>query len=244
MCIRDSTYTVTQAQPEGFDDGIDNGDSSFTISNDQFSDIQLGFGEAFTSNTFAERLPGASGNPPRLPGLPPIARSPISSLLNSFAGSPGPIYSGVPITGNGNPLSLDSGRPVTGGFAAGNGTGNGFVQGGDCGCPEPINPCCEPIDPCGQADPYSSDGSIGFGQLTPQGQAPGGEFVSGPPVVEGVSESTDAVATGEIVEVPAESIPVQGVSVERTDTESDEDAKTDDQSLRYDAAENLSLIHI
>ena len=85
------TYSVTQTQPEGFDDGVDNGDSSFTISNDQFSDIELGFGEAFTSNTFAERLPGASGNPPRLPGLPPIQLSPIGRLLNSFAGGPGPI---------------------------------------------------------------------------------------------------------------------------------------------------------
>ena len=69
---------------------------------------------------------GASGNPPRIPGLPPIASVPISQFLNG----PGPIYSGIPINANANPLSLDSGRAVTGGYT---GTGVGFGEGlGDC----------------------------------------------------------------------------------------------------------------
>ena len=80
---------------------------------------------------------GASGNPPRIPGLPPIASVPISQFLNG----PGPIYSGIPINANANPLSLDSGRAVTGGYT---GTGVGFGEGlGDCGCPEPIDFGCE-----------------------------------------------------------------------------------------------------
>ena len=138
-------YSVTQVQPEGFDDGIDSGDVSFTIVDDMFSNIQLGFGQTFSSNTFAEQLPGgATGNPPTLTGLPRITASQISSLLNSFAGSPGPIYSGIPINGNADPLSLDSGRAVTGGYAV-----DDSGSQGDCGCPEPINPCCEPVDPCG-----------------------------------------------------------------------------------------------
>ena len=103
-------YEVTQVQPDGFDDGIDNGDASFTIGDDMMSNIQLGFGQTFNNSTFAERLQGASGNPPSFPGLPRVTASQIGSLLNSFAGAPGPIYSGVPINGNADPLSLDSGR--------------------------------------------------------------------------------------------------------------------------------------
>ena len=79
---------------------------------------------------------GASGNPPRIPGIPPIASVPISQFLSG----PGPIYSGIPINGNADPLSLDSGRAVTGGYA-----GNAMSEGigfGDCGC-EPIDPCAE-----------------------------------------------------------------------------------------------------
>ncbi len=135
------SYTVTQVQPDGFEDGIDSGDSSFASSNDQFSNIQLGFGQAFQNTTFAERLPGASGNPPNLPGLPPIARSSISNLIRGSLAGPGPIYSGVPINSNANPLSLDSGRPVNGGYVA-----TDAVATEDCGCPEPINPSCQPAE--------------------------------------------------------------------------------------------------
>jgi uncharacterized repeat protein (TIGR01451 family) len=87
---------------------------------------------------------GAAGNPPNLPGLPPLSGTPIGNLISGFAGSPGTIYSGIPINANANPLSLDSGRAVSGGYS-----GDGSIV-SDCGCPEPINPCCEPIEamPC------------------------------------------------------------------------------------------------
>ena len=87
--------------------------------------------------------PGVSGNPPQLPFIPPIYRSPIAGLLSSYIGAPGPIYSGIPVNSNANPLSLDSGRAVTGGYST-----SGLMD--DCACPAPITPACQPIDPCGQ----------------------------------------------------------------------------------------------
>ena len=131
------TYAVVQTQPAGFEDGEERGDPAFTIGEDSISNIQLGWGESATESTFAELLPGAAGNPPQLPGLPPISASPINNLLSNFLGNPGPIYSGIPINANGNPLTFDSGRAVNGGYSVDSTT--------DCGCPEPINPCCEPV---------------------------------------------------------------------------------------------------
>ena len=175
-------YSVTQVQPEGFDDGIDNGDSSFTIADDMFSNIQLGFGEAFNNNTFAEQARGATGNPPRFQGLPRITASQIGSLLSSFSGSPGPIYSGVPINGNADPLSLDSGRAVTGGYATPTES-----EAGDCcecdPCGEVIvdpcaevmdacDPCGEVVDPCGQPIQEILNDGCGCGPMTPYGQVP------------------------------------------------------------------------
>jgi len=67
-------YSITQTQPDGFTDGIDiDSNGLVTPINDVLSNISLGFGETISSATFAERQPGASGNPPTLPGLPPIA---------------------------------------------------------------------------------------------------------------------------------------------------------------------------
>ena len=144
-------YTVTQTQPEGFNDGIDvEADGSTTPINDVSRSISLGFGETFNSTTFAERLPGTSGNPPNLPGLGQIFNSPVSNLLRSVAGRPGPIYSGIPINANADPLSLDSGRAVSGGYAVDRTAGN-------CGCPEPINPCSEPADPRGETLNWSEE---------------------------------------------------------------------------------------
>ena len=85
---------------------------------------------------------GASGNPPNIVGLPPIASVPISQFL----AGPGPIYSGIPINGNADPLSLDSGRAVTGGYS-GTGQGIGFGEGmGDCGCPETFETFSQPVE--------------------------------------------------------------------------------------------------
>jgi len=138
------SYQVFETQPEGFEDGIDIGADGVTVGADQFSNIQLGFGESFAGNTFAEQAQlssGASGNPPTLTGLPRITASRISSLLSSFAGSPGPIYSGIPVNSNANPLSLDSGRAVTGGYT---GDGAGSIM-EDNICCEPVEPCCEEV---------------------------------------------------------------------------------------------------
>jgi hypothetical protein len=144
--LQAGTYTVTQTQPEGYTDGIDTGLSGAeSFANDTLSQVNLGFGETVDSGRFGERRTGAAGNPPNLPGLGSILNSPVSSLLQSVAGGPGPIYSGIPINANADPLSLDSGRAVSGGYAV-----DGTVNDCDCGCPEPINPCCQPVDPCGQ----------------------------------------------------------------------------------------------
>ena len=129
-------YTLSQTQPEGFTDGIDAGESAWTIGDDQFSDIVLNWGQVFDASSFAERLPGASGTPPNLPGSGPLFSSPIGRLLGSSVNSSSPVYSGVPINSNANPLSLDSGREVSGGYAV-------SVDDG-CGCPVPVEPCEEP----------------------------------------------------------------------------------------------------
>ena len=147
------TYTVTQTQPVGFEDGIDIGDPAFTtITNDQFANIQLGFGETSANSTFAERLPGdfatnsdlASGSPPRFPLLGPLVNNPLSGLISNFLGAPGPIYSGIPINSNANALSLDSGRAVMGGYSS-----NAQGPGGCDPCGQVIDPCGQSIDPCG-----------------------------------------------------------------------------------------------
>ena len=137
-------YVLVEAQPEGYDDGIDVGGDGATIGNDEFSGIRLPFGTVFSGNTFGEILQSpstrtTSGSPAQLPALAPIFRSPVTSLLSSFLGGPGPIYSGIPINSNANPLTLDSGRPVTGGYVS-----DGSVS--DCGCPEPVNACCQPAE--------------------------------------------------------------------------------------------------
>ena len=42
------SYTVTQTQPDGFDDGIDNGSENTTVDNDRISNINLGVGQSVT----------------------------------------------------------------------------------------------------------------------------------------------------------------------------------------------------
>ena len=111
-------YSITQTQPDGFTDGIDiDSNGLVTPINDVLSNISLGFGETISSATFAERQTGASGNPPTLPGLPPIANTPIGNSAGSFVSASGSIYSGVPINSNADSLSLDSTRPITGGYS-------------------------------------------------------------------------------------------------------------------------------
>ena len=141
------TYTVTQIQPEAYEDGAVTGATT---------NIELGFGEDLVAATFAEFLivddlpnNGASGNPPQLPGFLPSNLAPIGNLVGNFLGSPSPIYSGVPINSNADPLSFDSGRAVTGGYAVDNGISEGTTQGVDdvgCEC-ECDCDCATPVDP-------------------------------------------------------------------------------------------------
>ena len=179
-----------------------------------FSNIQLGFGDVFTSNTFAEQVRGgATGNPPTFQGLPRITQSQIGSLLSSFSGLPGPIYSGIPINGNADPLSLDSGRAVTGGYAA------TPTDDGDCcdPCGEVVDPCaevmdaCDPcgevVDPCGLPIQEILEEGCGCGPVAPYGQVPAenlgesvivGEFSESESDSESDSEEASDAETAEI----------------------------------------------
>ncbi|QEG22775.1 DUF4347 domain-containing protein [Mariniblastus fucicola] len=74
---------------------------------------------------------GAAGNPPRFPGLPPVT----NNLLGSYLNAPGPIYSGIPMSMS-NPVTLESGRPIGGGYS---GDGTGGMQ---------LVECCEVVDAC------------------------------------------------------------------------------------------------
>ena len=209
------TYTVTQIQPAGFDDGIDIGAPSVTVGNDVFSNIQLGFGDVVTDNTFGEVVPvipplepvtpeGAAGNPPRLPGFLPPNLVPIGNQV-SF-GTPGPIYSGIPINQNSNPLTLDSGRAVTGGYSVSNGFFNeGDIDCGcececDCGSLPPVDACGNPI----MAMPVEQiiDDGCGCGPIYSEGEVPMGaidaQMLS--PVIEQTPEVFFEGASGEEVD--------------------------------------------
>jgi len=160
--LQAGSYTVTQTQPDDFTDGIDtNENGAITPVNDVWSGIELGFGQVIDSGTFGEQRTGASGNPPQFQGVGPLAFNPVSNLINGFGGSsPGTIYTGIPINGNADPLSLESGRPVTGGFAL----PAEELAGDECGS-------CE-VDPCGNTIPVEQiiDDGCGCGPVGPQGQ--------------------------------------------------------------------------
>ena len=101
------------------DSGTNPNTSNFGVLGDsgQFSDPTI----------FRAPNQGTTGNPPRLPFLSPINTGGLSSLLSNFIGGPGPIYSGSPISSTGNPLSLDSNRPVTGGYSISQAAGEGSI---------------------------------------------------------------------------------------------------------------------
>ena len=103
---------------------------------------------------------GVSGNPPQFGLLGPLTFNRLSNLANGFVSNSDTIYTGIPINGNADPLSLESGRPVTGGFAL----PAEELAGDDCGC-------CE-VDPCGNAIPVEQiiDEGCGCGPVGPQGQ--------------------------------------------------------------------------
>jgi uncharacterized repeat protein (TIGR01451 family) len=97
-------------------------DSGVNTANTNPGDISdNGTSDDPTIVTFADDIQGTvdgtSGSPANLRGVPVIGFSPISQLFRGFLGGPGPIYSGIPIASNVNPLTLQSSRPVTGGYA-------------------------------------------------------------------------------------------------------------------------------
>ena len=203
--LNPGTYTVTQIQPQGFSDGIDSGDPSFTASNDQFSNIVLGFGDTFTGTTFGEVLEpvvdepeGATGNPPGLPPFPFFNNTVLSNLLSGFVQGPGPIFQGVGITANSNPLTLEGGRPISAGYNI-----DFSPEEGDCGCPEveEVNPCEAPVmvapveqiivdDACG-CGPVVSEGF----PVLPQGELPVDQNLGEGQLIEGDIENSDVPET-------------------------------------------------
>ena len=148
------TYSVFQRQPEGFDDGIESSDVAGTIADNQLNDITIGFNQNFSNNSFGEvqqqidnitgTINGTSGSPARLPPIIGVGR-PLNNMFSNFLGGPGPVYSGIPIASNGNPLTLQSNRPVSGGYSSGFASPVD-VGGVDCNCPEVIEaPFCSTL---------------------------------------------------------------------------------------------------
>ena len=210
--LPEGTFTVTQIQPQGFDDGIDAGGPTTTVGNDVISNIQLGPGQVISGNTFGEVVPiitpvtpdGVTGNPPQLPGFLPPNLAPLGNQV-SFA-SPGSIYSGIPINQNSDPLSLDSGRRVLGGFSVSEGF---FAQGSeavDCGC----DCACD----CGTSDPIEAfvdpvismpveqiiDEGCGCGPVYSEGEVPAGSIdgqILGPVIEQTPDAFFEATSTDE-----------------------------------------------
>ena len=140
------TFSVFQTQPEGFDDGIERSNVASTVADNQLNDIVLGFNQNFTDNSFGEiqivddisgTVDGTSGSPARLPPIIGVGPA-LNNAFGNFLGGPGPVYSGIPINSNSNPLTLQSNRPVTGGYSSGFAAAPVDAVGVDCGCPEVI----------------------------------------------------------------------------------------------------------
>ena len=192
--LQAGNYVVSQTQPEGFTDGIDINTTGGTLSHRSMTfwgTLLLALAKRSTQDRLASKLagsPGASGNPPQFSAFGPLAFNRLSNLANGFVSNSGTIYSGIPINGNGDPLSLDSGRPVTGGFALPAEEGLD-----DCGC-------CEVVDPCGNVIPVEQiiDDGCGCGPVGPQGQMMYEEYtVDG---VESAVEEADSVSETNAIE--------------------------------------------
>ena len=165
-------------------------------------------------------------------GLPPIASVPISQFL----AGPGPIYSGIPINGNADPLSLDSGRAVTGGYSGtGFGEGVGFGEGmGDCGCPEPVEVGCEVEEfvPAVAQPEFGCDAGIPFETGMTNASPWAAETAS---TVE-TSESSETADVVEATEAPTDISDTEEVD------ETIEKADSDDHLIKaVDMAESQSI---
>ena len=141
----------------------------------------------------ADLPPGTtSGSPARLIGLPIFSRAPISQLFSGFLGGPGPIYSGIPIASNANPLTLQSNRAITGGYAT------QFAvptdMGVDCGCGDVVD---------GQYDAVPYDDGMQYDNVMPYDNA----VPYDAPIMEEVSGDC-GVCEG-AVQAPVDEVPCQ-----------------------------------
>ena len=161
------TYSVFQIQPDGFDDGIENSDAADSVEDNRLNDITLGFNQSFANNTFGEvqqnisgSVNGTSGSPARLPPIIGVGR-PLNNMISNFLGGPGLIYSGIPIASNANPLTLQSNRPVSGGYSSGFAAPT-QAGGIDCGCAEVVEaPYDNAVPYDAQMDqPYAEDCNV------------------------------------------------------------------------------------
>ena len=152
----------------------------------------------------------ATGNPPFFPVLPSANLTSISSLLNGFVSSPGPIYSGVPINSNADPLSLESGRPVTGGYSVGD-----YSELDDCGCAESVDAYGNPTN----AIPIEQiiEAGNGCGPVTPQGQLMGEELIIEEVVVPEGDQGWLSEATPEEAEAAETQSMIEQVASENAD---------------------------
>ena len=120
--------TAFDVSDSGFDPNSDNADAD--DDNGTSADATLIGFPLF--DTEGEAVPAAddnttSGTPPALIGLPPV----VVRSISNFLGSPGPIYSGIP-TNTTNPVTLESSRPITGGYSLENAIGDGSIQQVEC----------------------------------------------------------------------------------------------------------------
>ena len=152
----------------------------------------------------------ATGNPPFFPVLPSANLTSISSLLNGFVSSPGPIYSGVPINSNADPLSLESGRPVTGGYSVGD-----YSELDDCGCAVSVDAYGNPMN----AIPIEQiiEAGNGCGPVTPQGQLMGEELIIEEVVVPEGDQGWLSEATPEEAEAAETQSMIEQVASENAD---------------------------
>jgi hypothetical protein len=215
------TYRLLETQPQGYNDGQEqNGTPPFTVSNDQFSDIVLGWGDLFEGYNFGELEQGTTGYPSRLAPLVSTVQPFLSNLISGI-GNPGPIYAGIPINTNANPLSLESSLPVAGGYS----TDIGQSVGDDC-CPAECLPA-EIMDACGET--FAEPTMPVIKELPSDPRGCGGEM-PGVNIFEGVMDNTTDGAIAEELVSESETV-LDDVTVAETEEVADEMQQTTESSV-------------
>ncbi|QEG24328.1 SdrD B-like domain-containing protein [Mariniblastus fucicola] len=223
------TYDLNEIQPTQFEDGQEqNGSVPVIVSNDNFGGLSLIWGDNTFSYNFGELDNSTtSGNPPVFRTFPPITRS---SRIDPGLPGPGPIYPGIPIFSNGGVLSLDSGRPVTGGYSI----ENQLLDA--CCCEIVVDPCsvCEEpvvVDACGQelvrpttpVEYVAPPTPIGLGEAVGEVEVPQAiEILE----AESEAELEEVVELEEFVEEETETIELSA----------DANSETDSPAARIDEA--------